>query len=161
MTDIETRLQALETRLKALEDETAILRLIACYGPAVDSCDRDAVGALWSENGGYDFGGPPLAGRQAVGGLVDLDTHRAYVAAGSGHVLSLPVVTVKGNRATAINYSRVYVKHGDHWRVARMSANHWDLTREDDGQWRVKTRTNRLLDGSEEARAVLSGGLDR
>ena len=40
------RLEQLEQRLRALEDERAIARLIASYGPLVDSGDAEAVAAL-------------------------------------------------------------------------------------------------------------------
>jgi ketosteroid isomerase-like protein len=153
---MEQRIAALEARLARLEDEAAILRLIAAYGPAVDSCDAAAVAALWAEDGSYDFGGAPLQGSAAVGALVDLDSHRGYVAAGAGHVLSLPRVTIDGDRAVAVNYSQVLVRdRAGGWRCERLSANRWDLGRGPAG-WQVVARVNRLLDGAEAPRALLA-----
>lgn len=154
-TDLTARLAALETRQRALEDELAIMRLIASYGPAVDTRNAQATAALWAEDGSYDFGGPRLDGAKAVGALVDLDTHRDFVARGCAHVLSLPLVTLDGDRATAICYSQVLVADGDGWRAARVSANRIHLAR-GAGGWRITTRETRLLDGSEAARALLS-----
>ena len=155
MSAAQDRITQLEKRLTALEDRLAILNLIASYGPAVDSVDGDAVAAMWNENGSYDFGGDPLIGRDNVAALIDLDTHRAYVSAGSAHVLSNPSITLSGDRAIAVNYSQVFVKAGDGWRADRTCANRWELTRTAGG-WKVESRTNRLLDGSEPARQLLS-----
>ncbi len=44
----EARLAALEQRLRRVEDELAIGRLMASYGPLVDAGDADAVAGLWA-----------------------------------------------------------------------------------------------------------------
>ncbi len=154
MNDVNDRLDALERKLAELDDRLAIFDLIASYGPAVDGLDRDGVAALWSQEGSYDFGTGPLEGREAVANLIDLDTHRAYVAAGSAHVLSLPRIEIEGDRAVAVNYSQVFVRDGNGWRADRTCANRWELVRAGAG-WQVARRTNRLLDGSPEARDLL------
>lgn len=156
--DIAARLGALDRRLRLAEDQLAILQLLAGYGPAVDSRSAEATAALWTRDGGYDFGAPPLRGAEAVGALVDLDTHRAWVEAGCAHVMGLPMVAISGDRATATGYSRVYLHDGDGWRVARTSANRWELQRTDRG-WRVANRINRPMDGSAAGRELLERGL--
>ena len=50
---------------------------------------------------------------------------------------------------------RAYLKDGPHWRLERVSANRWELERID-GTWQVIRRTNRLLDGTPEARRLLT-----
>lgn len=155
---LEARLRALEERLSRQEDMTAILQLIAAYGPAVDSRDGPATAAIWAPEGSYDYGAGTLAGAEAVGCVVDAATHVAYVAAGCGHVLSLPRVWLDGDRAEAVNHSRVYLRDGEEWKVERCSANHWRFIRTAAG-WRVESRQNRLLNGSAEACALL--GPDR
>jgi ketosteroid isomerase-like protein len=158
MTDtaIMARLAALEARLRTVEDEQAICRLIASFGPAVDRRSAPDTAALWAHDGLYDFGGDPLRGAEAVGALVDLPTHAAFVEAGCAHVLSSPRVSIDGDAATAVNTSRVYVRRGGHWQVERVSANLWVLRRTAEG-WRVVRRVNRLLDGSAPARVLLAG----
>ncbi|MGO4837197.1 nuclear transport factor 2 family protein [Rhizobiaceae sp. 2RAB30] len=152
--DVDERLGKLEAKVAELTDHIAILQLVASYGPAVDSLDRDGVHALWAEDGSYDFGGIPLVGREAVASLIDLDTHRAYVDAGSAHTLSLPRIDIDGDRAVAVNYSQIFVKDGSGWRVERTSANRWHLVRTQHG-WAVEERTNRPLDGSQPPRDLL------
>lgn len=149
--DTAERLRRLEAKVAELADRLEIMQLIAAYGPAVDSMDCDGVAALWAADGSYDFGGDPLTGRDAVAALVDLDTHRAYVAAGSAHALTAPRITLDGDRAVAVNCSQVFVKDEAGWRADRTSANRWDLVRTAGG-WRVARRVNRLLDGSQAAR---------
>jgi hypothetical protein len=53
-----------------------------------------------------------------------------------------------------VNHSRVYLRDGTSWRLERVSANRWELERAD-GAWRVRRRTNRLLDGDPAARELL------
>jgi hypothetical protein len=151
-------IEDLERRVAELEDRLAILQLVASYGPAVDSLDRDAVAALWATDGCYDFGGEPLEGREAVASLIDLETHRSYVAGGSSHILSLPRISIDGDRAVAVNYSQVFITDpstpGAGWHAVRSSANRWELVKTAEG-WQVTARTNRLLDGSQPARDLL------
>lgn len=147
-------LAELRRRLGSVEDVLAIQRLIAGYGPAVDTRSAELVAAMWAEHGEYDFGAGALVGAEEVGALVDLDQHAAWVERGCAHVLSQPIVQVDGDHATAVGYSRVYVRDGEHWSVVRVSANRWQLERID-GSWRVASRVNRLLDGSAQARRLL------
>ena len=57
---VEERLALLEQRLRRAEDELAIARLMASYGPLVDA---DAVAGLWTDDGEYN----------GVAGTPDLD----------------------------------------------------------------------------------------
>ena len=50
----EQRLAELEARLRRIEDEGAIERMIASYGPLVDAGEADAVAAMWAPDGVYD-----------------------------------------------------------------------------------------------------------
>ena len=153
------RIAALEKRLQALEDRLAIFQLVATYGPAVDSLSENEVASIWTDDGVYDAGGnAPYVGRPQIGKLIESDLHRKFVAAGCAHVGSLPHVTIDGDTAVATNYTRVYMREGDHWKVARASANRWELVRTDDG-WHVRHRLNRLMDGTAEPREILGSNL--
>ena len=156
---VEQRLSRLEAHVRRLEDQIAIYQLLATYSPAVDSRSEAATAGLWTEDGQYDYGGRPHVGARDVGSLVHLDTHKAYVEKGCAHVMSLPLVSVDGDRAVATGYSRLYVHSGDGWKVERASANRWELVRTGAG-WRVANRINRLMDGSPAGREVLARGLD-
>lgn len=156
--DMKARLALLEKRIGALEDQLAIYQVLAAYGPSVDSRNEAATASLWTKDGHYDFGEPPLKGADNIGALVDREPHVSYVADGCAHVISMPHVSVDGDQAVATGYSRVYLHQGDHWRVERASANRWDMVRTENG-WRVSGRKNRLLDGTGEARALLSSGI--
>lgn len=158
MSQIEDRISALEAHIQALEDQLAINKLLATYGPAVDSRTGGVTASLWSDEGRFDFGADPVVGAQRVGSLVDTEPHVSYVAAGCAHVISMPHVTINGDSAIATGYSCVYIHEGDRWRVERAGANRWELIRTAAG-WRIKSRTNRLLDGQPEARALLSNGI--
>ena len=155
----QTTIADLEKRLQLLEDRLAIFQLVASYGPAVDSLSENDVAAIWTEEGIYDAGGSaPYVGRQKIGKLIESDLHKKFVAAGCAHVGSLPYLTIDGDTAVATNYTRVYVRDGDHWTVARASANRWELVRNTDG-WRVKHRLNRPIDGSAQPQQILGSGL--
>ena len=144
-------------RLQRIEDRLAIADLIAGYGPAVDAGDGAAAAAAWAEDGDYRVGDHVFAGRAGVARVVLEPTHIGYMAQGCAHVLSPHVITVQGDHATARGHSCVFVRSGDGWQAARISANRWTFQRMADG-WRVTLREARLLDGSADARALLGPG---
>jgi hypothetical protein len=152
---IEKRLEQLEARLQIAEDELAIHRLIASYGPAVDCGDSQAAAALWKADGSYDVGGMSVAaGNAAIAALFDGEQHQGLIREGAAHVLSTPWVRIEGARATAIGYSVVFRRDAGGFVVFRVAANRWELERESDN-WTVLRRTNRLLDGAQAARDLL------
>jgi hypothetical protein len=63
---VEERLAVLEQRLRRAEDELAIARLMASYGPLADAGDADAVAGLWAEDGDA----APLPALTSCGGQV-------------------------------------------------------------------------------------------
>jgi hypothetical protein len=173
MSDIDARLAAMEARLHALEDQVEIYQLMSAYGPLVDCGDAEGTAALWVEDGIYDWGsgappdpsGPVKEGpdgaahsRAAIADMVRGTYHQAIIQGGSGHVIGMPHVTIGGDRATAVSYSRLYRHDGENFRVWRVGANLWEFVRTPAG-WRVKVRTNRVLNGSEEARRLLRAGI--
>lgn len=159
MSDTEARLASLEQQFQSLQDYVDVCQIIARYGPQADTADTfergQKVGDLWAEDGVYELGnGWAGKGRDGIAGLLDNDVHRALVREGTAHIPSMPHVTVDGDRATAVNYSRVYKHENGAFNVWRVSVNVWELTRTD-GRWKITWRTNRLLDGSDDARAIL------
>lgn len=133
-----------------MSDVEQIMQLIAAYGPAVDSGDADAAAALFAEDGWYDVAGRRYEGPAAIADMVRGRDHQGLLERGVAHVQGLPRIDVDGDRAVAVNHSVVLLE-GSVWRVA---ANRWELSRTPAG-WKVTARTNRLLDGSQEARDLL------
>ena len=148
------RLDRLERRLSEVEDYLAILRLVANYGPSVDSGTGRWTASLWVEDGVYDTDALVMDGRGELEAMVAADDHQGYIQGGAAHIPSLPLVTIEGDRAVAFGYSRLYLFDGKDFRVARASANRWELVRTSSG-WKVERRIVRLLNGSSEARNLL------
>lgn len=148
------RLEALERRLATAEDELAVIRVLASYGPLVDTGSAEAAPGLFAPHGVYDSDLGPMRGAQAIADVFAGEVHQAMVARGIGHVVGLPMVTVEGNRATAVSPAFVFVRKRDGYGIWRVSQNVWELERID-GAWKVVYRTNRLVDGSGAARALL------
>jgi len=144
----------LEARLRLVEDRLAIIDLLAAYGPAVDTADGNWLASLWTGDGEYVYDDTQLVG-PAVGELIDLPTHREYLSAGCGHLLTSPHISISGDAAVAVNHSIVAVRQGDAWTPVRVSANRWNLVRAD-GAWRVRSRKNALLNGSTLASNLLA-----
>lgn len=154
---IEERLTVLEERVQLLEDELAITRLVASYGPLVDAGEADAVAALWAEDGSYDVEGWHMSSRADVRAMVGSDGHQGLIQGGCAHFLGPVHVTIDGFEAVAVCES-VLVRHRDGaYSVRRAGANHFRLRLESDG-WRITERTTRALDGSQEARNLLAKG---
>ncbi len=154
MTSTEERLGALEARVRHLEDIIAIQRLVALYGPSVDSNSIPLAGRIWAPDGVYTVhpgsDGPDstdvLDGRDQIEGMLYGPGHQAQVTNGCAHVMSAPLITVDGDKAIAICYLTLVNHRPDGFVVARQSANRWELERDAEG-WQVKHRATSLLDG--------------
>jgi hypothetical protein len=155
MSDLEATVRALEQRVGELEDRLAIYQLMYSYGPAADSGSCEAAAHLWTADGVYDVGDlAALNGHAELQKMYEADGHQSLIKRGAAHLTASPHVTINGDTAIATCYSFVFLRDGEGYRVWRTSSNRWDLVREG-GRWRIKRRTNRLLDGSEQARALL------
>jgi hypothetical protein len=154
----EARLAALEARVQALEDELAVTRTLVAYGFAVDTGDAPATGTLLTQYAVFDVDETfVMRGRDEVEAMV-LDEHgHQRLLPDCAHTIGPAVVQVDGDRATAIGYSRIYVRRDDGIELFRVGCNRWELLREG-AKWRIERRTTRAL-GSAEAQAVLALGL--
>lgn len=164
MTDqTEARLAVLERRLQQLEDEREISQLIAAYGPLVDGGAADEVADLWTDDGVYDVDEIFMSGRSAITAMVRSRGHQGWIKGGCAHFLGPARVHVDGDSAIAICHSLMIVNQGGSFEespdfvVRRATAHHFELTRTADG-WRTARRTSRVLDGREEAPALLVKG---
>jgi hypothetical protein len=152
---------ALEQRVREVEDKLAIYQLVASYGPSVDGGAVVEAGRLWTEDAWYDSdapsaGGAGVHGREGIEGVARMC---GELAIGVAHITHLPIVTVDGDRATVIGHSNTFHQEEDQeYHIGRVASNRWDLERID-GAWHIRRRTNRLLDGSAESKAVLADGL--
>ncbi|WP_433046007.1 nuclear transport factor 2 family protein [Dactylosporangium sp. CS-033363] len=166
---LEARLDALTARVAALEDQLAIARQMATYGPSVDSLSAEVTAGLWAADGRYDAGtwaGMPAGtdgvfhGAEGVRRMVGTEPHQGLVRGGCAHIVSAPRITVDGDTAVSVCYSQL-LRHdpgSGEYRVWRTTANRWTWTRTPAG-WRVTDRVNRPLDGTEAARALLRDAL--
>jgi uncharacterized protein (TIGR02246 family) len=159
MSGLEARLAQLEERLGLLEDELAVARVVAAYGPLVDSGDADGVAALWAADGVYDVDELLMTGRGEIAAMVRSANHQGWIAGGCAHVVGPPHVTVTGDDAVAVCYSLMVVREDAGFTLRRATANVWRLRRSAAG-WLVTDRTNRVLDGRAEAPRLLSAGMD-
>ena len=157
MTD-ESRLEALEARLRTLEDEVAVSRLIASYGPLVDAGDADGAAALWAEDGEYDVEGWHMRSRDDVRAMIRSETHQEIITGGSCHFLGPAHVTVQGDEAIAVCDSILVRRQDGGFRIDRAGASHFRLRRTSAEGWRIVHRRTRLLDGGAEARQLLAAG---
>ena len=153
-------LEELQARLSRLEDESAITKLILSYGPAADAGLTSFAGQLWAEDGVYDWDadGEPHQGSTAVGSMLRGDGHQGLIARGVAHFAGPPLVDLDGEEATAITYSLIMRSEGDRFFLWRVGAVRWDLERVGT-LWRVRRRTNRLLDASGGGRELFGATL--
>jgi hypothetical protein len=151
---LEARLVALEAQVQRLTDELELHHLTASYAAAVDSGSAQVAAELWTEDGVYDVDVVKLHGRMQIAGMVETGIHQELIHNGCGHVISMPRITIDGDRAVGTCHSRLYRREGDAFVMWRVAANRWEYRRTPQG-WRIEYRTNRLLDGSEDGRALL------
>ncbi|WP_336880308.1 nuclear transport factor 2 family protein [Rhodococcus globerulus] len=157
MTDITALVHSLLERVQILEDEIAIQKLVTAYGPAVDAGEADKVGAMWTEDAVYDIDIRTLNGRSEIAEMVRTTPHQDYINTGCGHILAPLNIVVDGDKATATGHSQLLRRNEgeDSFRVWRVAANRFDLVKIS-GEWKIKQRTTRLLDGSSPARDLLA-----
>jgi hypothetical protein len=153
------RLDALEARLAKIEDELAVTRLVARYGPLVDAGEADAVAELWAVDGTYDVEGWQMRSREDVAAMVRSEPHQHLIAGGCSHFLGPASVQVDGDTAVAVCESLLVRHRGGGFSVRRAGANLMHLRRAADSPhgWEIVERRTRALDGSAEARELLAG----
>ena len=77
----------------------------------------------------------------------ELATRRVILSYGPAADAGPPLIDIDGDHATALNYSLVMRREERRYYLWRVSAVRWDLERAG-SSWRVRRRTNRLLDDS-------------
>lgn len=152
------RLTRLEERVRRLEDELAITRLIASYGPFADAGAAAAVADLWVEDGEYDVEGWHMRSRADIHAMIESDAHRSLIAAGCSHFLGPAHVVVDGDHAVAVCESLLIRRRDGDFRIWRAGANRFELDRTPRG-WRIVHRTTRALDGNPEGRRLLEANV--
>jgi ketosteroid isomerase-like protein len=152
------RLASLEARVRVLEDELAIARTIVAYGFAVDSGDGSATGEMFTDDAVFDVDGDfVMRGRAAIEAMVLDDQGHQRLLPDCAHTIGPAVIRVDGDRATAVGYSRIYVRRNGEVDLFRLGCNRWQLVRSTDG-WQIARRITRAV-GSAAAQAVLAEGL--
>lgn len=158
MTSSDDRISAVEAELRILRDEREITRLVASYGPLVDSGDADAVATLWTSDGVYDVDGLFMQGRDDIVAMVRSRAHQDFIARGCAHFQGPVHVTVNADEATAAGYSLLILSQDSGFRVHRATAHHWRFVRTGAG-WKASRRTSRALDGNSVAHALLNAAV--
>jgi hypothetical protein len=150
----------LEGRLRRVEDELAIRRLVNSYGPAADAGLTSFAASVWLDDGVYDWdaSGDPYDGSAAVDGMLQGENHQRLIARGVAHFAGPLLVDLDGDRATALNYSLIMRREDDRFYLWRVSAARWDLERAG-SSWRVRRRTNRLMDETGVGRRLFGDAL--
>ena len=157
---VEARLAALEARVRELSDVNEIIELISYVSPAADSGHADEFAARWASDGAYRVGERSFLGAENVRRVVAEGRHLDYMAAGCAHLMTPPHIRVAGDTAIAVNYTMLAIRDADSglWTARRVSANRWQLRREE-GRWVVDDRTIDVLDGGPHARELLAEAL--
>jgi len=150
----------LAARVRRLEDESAIQRLIMSYGPAADAGLTSFAGGVWLEDGVYDWDAEAelLEGSAAVDEMLQGSGHQGLIARGVAHFAGPLLVDIDGDHGTALNYSLVMRREEGRFFLWRVSAVRWDVERHG-SSWRVRRRTNRLLDETGAGRGLFGDSL--
>ncbi len=157
----EQRLTELEARLRRVEDERAVERMIASYGPLVDAGEADDVAAMWAPDGVYDVEDWLMTGRGAVAAMVRSPGHQDLITTGCTHFLSPAVVTIHGDEAVAVCESTLLLRRATTYEPIRAGVSYFHLRRaaESPYGWQIVRRITRLLDGTEPPRRLLADGI--
>jgi len=160
--DLERQVKELTERVRLLEDHREIAQLVAQYGPAVDSGSMTAATKLWAPDGVYDvLDVGRWEGRKAITGMLEGPGHQAVLTAGCGHIVTPPHIVIDGDEATGRSHQLLVVwdKEEQRFWVMRVSATKWHFKRTDKG-WKIATRTNHNLNGTEVPRSLFAYELE-
>jgi hypothetical protein len=164
--------QSIEERLRVVEDRLEIYDLIASHPPSADTGADYYTRAVYADDGALDLGrDKAVTGKGAIAAITKLPAHQAAIAGGLAHFAGLPKIEIDGDRATVTSYLQILTPHptaephevpnhgvSNGFRIHRVAANRWDLTRTPSG-WKIVRRTVRSIDGTEPAREILRGAL--
>ena len=167
--------QSLEARLRDIEDRLEIYNLIASHPPSADTGADYYTRAIFTEDGVFDRGESLdyTLGGEAIAAITQRPEHQQAIHGGLAHFAGLPHIELDGDKAFVTSYlqlihpdaesaERELPNHGvsTGYRIHRVLANRWELTRASGG-WKIKSRKLRPLDGSAPARDILAHALAR
>jgi hypothetical protein len=155
MESVDERLAELEAKVRLLEDKEAIRRLICSWGPACDTGLPEEAASIWTDDGVLISDMSRLEGPSDVLAMIASDGQQDLIRQGCAHVHGLPLITVDGDEARAVNYSRVYRYTNPGYEIWRVSANEWKFRRTPDG-WRATQREAMVIDGGAAAKEILT-----
>jgi hypothetical protein len=161
--------KSIEERLQEVEDRLEILNLIAAHPPGADSGAGDFAASYWIEDGVFDRGAGLTGnkGKAAMAAGLPAPGFRQAMREGIAHFSGLPHIELNGDKAAVTSYLQIVMpnpqgepvelsSHGSSkgFRIHRMTVNRWDLVRTEEG-WRIAKRRIRLLDTTDDGRALL------
>lgn len=157
----------IENRLLRVEAELAIRNLINLYGLAADCGDIDTALHCHTEDAVYIVSNPnagrgaasadlQLTGHKEIAAMLGSDMHQSLLP-NCAHTTGPVTLSVDGDTAHAVGYSRLYhIKEGAPT-LMRLAVNHWQF-RHGSGGWKISWRTSRLV-GETEAQKLLAAQL--
>ena len=165
--------RSLNTRLREIEDRLEIYNLIASHPPSADTGADYYTRIAYTEDGSFDRGEDldSAVGNEAIAAMTQSPGHQRAIEGGLAHFTGLPHILLDGDTASVTSYLQLLhpdplgdvqelpnhgISHG--YRIHRVVANRWTLTRTPDG-WKIKSRKLRALDGSKPARKILEESL--
>jgi len=124
-------------RSTVVDDYEAIRQLFAEYAHAMDAPSPDGVAELFHPEGTFELLGEVLQGRERIAAMV-----RQYQEGGAltgvKHITVNSVITLKGDRASAVSDWLVIHADGGAWRVMAAGRYEDELIRSD--RWRFSRR---------------------
>jgi hypothetical protein len=166
--------RSIEERLRAVEDRLEILDLIASHPPSADTGADYYTRVAYVEDGELDLGrGKATTGNETIAAVTKTPAHQAAIAGGLAHLAALPRIEIDGDRAVVTSYLQILTPHptdpphevpnhgvSNGYRIHRVAANRWELVRTSGG-WKIRRRMVRTVDGTEPAREILRGALEK
>lgn len=157
----------LADRISRVEAELAIRNVIALYGLAADCGDIDTALTCHTSEAVYIVSDPnagrgtasadlELIGHSAIAEMLGSEMHQSLLP-NCAHTVGPLVVTLNGEAASVIGYSRVYNKSGAEPALMRLAFNRWTMQCES-GSWKIARRESRVM-GENAAQEMLRKAL--
>jgi len=131
--------EELRARLRRLEDLEEIRQLFVDYGRHLDRGDLDAYVELFTDDGELLLG--PLGRARGHEQIREVMTRSTKTSAGSSwHLITSPVISLEGDRASSEVMWTVVVRGEDGRPTVPMLGRHRDILVRRDGRWRFLRR---------------------
>ena len=134
---------SIEARLQRVEDQLEIQRVLIEYGKFLDAKDYASYAGLFAKDGEWTGGFGHFTGPAAIQKMLEDKLGKAapgYINKSSYHLMSSPLITVTGDKATAESRYLFFTASADNKPIPTLAGRYVDSFLREGGAWKIRRR---------------------